>query len=290
VVVDGALQITTPDAIFTARSPWYSHDWIVTGISSLTLPVGVTLYVARAGGAHGYWRNAPPGLRDYFGYCDAPGLMPVIVGPRTRRAIVDHDRAGTEHDIRNETVELHIRGDEIETTTKVDRGNRTVIESQLEIHRALAADQAAVLDAWRTTAEALGGRVVTSWPPVLSVPRPFGATTIALRWSPSTHVASPAVIEASADARGAKLWSLEREVKASPNSRSLSGHPYLVQGELPLSADQLEHVVRRVEIVSIDVRRNVTATIAGHEPDPASLEALLDLLGTLCSPPSEPYR
>jgi hypothetical protein len=283
VLADGAIEVRTPGAMFTARSPWYAHDWSVTGISALTVPFGVTVYVARAGVAHGYWRNASPGMRKYFGYCDAPALMPIIVGRRTRRAIVDHDNA-------HETVALHIRGDEIETTTKVDRNDASAIEDQLAIHRALAADHRDVVDAWRAAAEALGGRVVTSWPPVLTVPRAFGATTLVLRWSRSMQAAAWVGIEATADARGARLWSLEREIKASPNSVSIAGHPFLVMGEPPLSLEQMTRWLERIEIVSIDVRRNVTVGITGHMPDPVVLDALLELLGTLCNPASEPYR
>src|SRR5829696_9117762 len=78
------------DATFTAQSAWYAPGrWTVTSASTLALPA-LTLYVARRGSAHGYWCNAPP-MASYFGYCDAPALLPMFVGAKTCRAIASHD-------------------------------------------------------------------------------------------------------------------------------------------------------------------------------------------------------
>lgn len=287
------LQVKTAEVTFIARSHWYTPGrWTVTGTSPLALPAAITIYVARSGPAYGYWRNAPPGLSKYFGYCDAPALMSILVGPKTRRAISAHDgrRSQLETDEPRETVELHVHGGNVETTTTVDSDNRHVIEDQLAIHRGLAEDHADLLASWQAAADRLGGSLATRWPPVLDVPRSHGATTIALRWSSSTAPGSEAAIELVADARGAKLWSLELEPRATPNSIRLGGREFLVMGDIPLPRDQLAKLIARADILSIIVRRHVTVTIARSTPDVDMLEALLDLIGALVNAPSEPYR
>ena len=266
------------DIAFTAHAAWYATGrWRVTGISTpALLPAGVTVYVARRG-AHGYWRNAP--LRDYFGYCDVPALMPMIVGAATCDAIARHDHAH---------VALHIRDGVVETTSTVDRDNQRVIEDHLAIHRALVADHAVLVKTWHEAAEQLGGTLDSSWPPQLTVPRLHGPTTIALRWPESMALGSEASLELIAHARGAPLWQMKREPTATPNCLMLAQRPFLVTGDIPFPIDQLAELVERTEIVSIVVRRHVTVRIARSVPNVSELEALLDLIGALCN--VAPYR
>ena len=277
---------------FTARSTWYSQGWTVTGTSPLALPVDATVYIAKSGAAHGYWKNVAA-MKGYFAHSDVPALMPVLVGDATDRAIAAHDKPRSvmvEIEGPGETVELHIRERTITTTTKVASENERVIEDQLWIHRGLAADHEAVLDSWKAAADELRGSVATTWPPVITVPRNFGSTTIGLHWSPSTHVSARASIAFSVDARGARLWSMDREPQATPNTHMIAGHHFLVMGEIPIPADQLARVVFRTGITSINVRRHATVYIDRHTPDVEKLEAVIELLGTLCGSSSEPYR
>ncbi|HEX5063086.1 MAG TPA: hypothetical protein VFV99_27110 [Kofleriaceae bacterium] len=281
-----------PEVTFTTRSAWYSRGSTVIGTSRLTLPVDVTAYISRAGAAHGYWRNAPP-LPSYFGYCDVPALMPILIGAHTRRAITQHDAHALEADGDEPRgpIELHIRAGDVETSTKLDHDDeQRVIDDQRAIHHALAADYAEVLASWQRAADELGGSVATPWPPVLTVPRGFGTTTILLTWPTTEQSAASASIELIADARKAKLWTLEREPLATPNTIAIADRPFLLIGEIPLAMDHLDRLVRRAEIMSITVRRHITVRIAGHEPTPDVFDALLDLLGELCGTPSEPYR
>jgi len=264
----------------------------VIGTSPLTFPVDVTAYVSRAGSAHGYWRNAPP-TPSYFGYCDVPALMPILIGPKTRRAIAQHDAHAVEADgdEPRAPIELHIRAGVVETKTKVDHDDdKRVIEDQRAIHHALAADHADLLASWQHAADTLNGSVTTTWPPLLTVPRAFGSTTIALTWPTTEQSSASAAIELVVDARKAKLWTLEREPLPTPNTISIADRPFLAIGDIPIPMDQLARIVARAEIMSITVRRHATIRIAGHEPKPEILEALLDLLGALCGAPSDPYR
>ena len=290
------LKADTPDVMITATAGWVSGRWTVVAVSQLLLPAEVTLYVSRSGGAHGYWRNAPPGMADYFGYCDAPALMPILIGPSTRAAIKLHDSpswARGEHgelDDTREPVALHIRDRSVETTTKVDEADSGVIGDLLAIHRALVEDSERVLDDWRTAADRLQGSVVTAWPPVLSVPRGFGATTISLHGSATAYGLGVPTIELTADARGARLWLIEREPTPTRASILLADRPFLAIGEVPIAHDKLSRLVARTDILSITVRRHATIRIASHEPDVAKFDALLDLLGEICAAPAEPYR
>lgn len=284
----------TAEVTFAAQSAWYSRRWTVTGVGALALPAEVTAYVSRDGGAHGYWRNAPPGLRDYFGYADTPALMPLVVGAATRRAIARHDRPDWASDPEmldtRQPLALHIRGGSVETTTKVDDKDSTVIEDQLAVHRALAEDHAAVLASWQRAADALGGQVASVWPPVLTVPRGFGTIAIALRWPATTQPGAQATIELAADARGAPLWLIEREPRPTPASQSIGDRHYMVVGDIPVALDDLARVVARADVLSIHVRRHVTVQIVASTPDVAVIEAVLELLAQVCSGATGPYR
>ncbi|HEY5946287.1 MAG TPA: hypothetical protein VIV40_12380 [Kofleriaceae bacterium] len=282
-----------PDVTFTAQSAWYSSRWIIVGVSALMLPLDDSLYVSRAGGAHGYWRNAPPGLAGYFGYCDASALMPLLVGERTRTALKQHDTPPWSDPPVEDTrqpVALHIHARSIETTTVTADNDRAVVDDQQAIHTALADDHAAMLDAWNDAADQLRGTIATAWPPLLTVPRAHGSTTIALEWPASPAAGCEASIELSADARGAKLWSLEREPRSTPNSIAIADREFLVMGDIPIAMDALQRIVARADILSIIVRRNVTIRIGRSTPDVGMLDALLELIGELCGAKSEPYR
>ena len=283
----------TPDVTFTAQPAWLSSRWTIVGASSLGLPVDETLYVSRAGGAFGYWRNAPPGLAHYFGYSDVPALMPLLFGQRARHAVKHHDTppwSDPPMEDTREPVALHIHGRSIETTTTTAAIDRAVLDDQLAIHHALVEDHAALLDAWKSAADQLRGTVASTWPPVLTVPRAHGSTTISLTWSQSTATGSEPLIELTTDARGAKLWSLEREPRATPNSIMIADRPFLVMGDVPIAMDALQRIVARAEIMSIVTRRHVIVRSARSTPDVAVLDALLELIGELCGAKSEPYR
>jgi hypothetical protein len=283
----------TPDVTFTAQTAWYSSRWTIVGTSTLALPVDATLYVSRAGGAYGYWRNAPPGLPGYFGYCDAPALMPLLVGQRVRAAVKHHDTPPWSDPPMEDTrdpVALHLHARTVDTTTHTAAIDRAVLDDQLAIHQAVVDDHVALLDAWRTAADELHGSVASVWPPLLTVPRAHGSTTIELHWPDSTALGSEASIVLTADARGAKLWSLEREPRDTPNTITIADRPFLVMGQIPIAMDALQRIVARAEIMSIMVRRHVVVRIARSTPDVATLDALLELIGELCGAKSEPYR
>lgn len=287
------LTTSTPEVAFTAHRPWYSLGrWTVTAVSPLALPANVTLCVTSSGSVNGYFHNASIGLPDYFGYCDAPALMPLLVGPRLRDALGAHDYPApvdgeTPH--RNAAV-LHVRNRQVETTTKTYGDDSGVLDAITAIHRSLADDHADLLDRWKAAADELRGTIATSWPPVLTVPRGFGSTTIALRWSPSLQAGSQASIELTTDAHGVPLWSMEREPHPTPNARMIGDRPFLVMGTIPIPIEQVARVVARADITSIIVRRHATVRIARHTPDPDVLDAVLDLLGHVCGANSEPYR
>ena len=259
-------------------------------MGKLALPAQVVLYISRSGGAHGYWRNAPIG-GEYFGYSDVPALMPLLVGHHTRGALHMHDdpyrdRGGSARD----PVELHVKAGLVETTTLCDADDASVIDAQIAIHQGLADDHAALLATWQTAAHQLRGIVSSTWPPVLTVPRAFGSTTISLRWSTSMQAGETATMELAVDARKAKLWALEREAARTPNARMIADRPFYAIGEIPAAIDKFASVLARADLQSINVRRYITMRIAQHTPDPELLEDLLFLLGELCGDAPEPYR
>lgn len=273
------------EVMFSAESPWLGGRWVLSATSALVLPEAVTAYVSKTGSAHGYFANAPIGLAGYFSFGDPPALMPVVVGARTRRAVVEHDRIET-----RQPIVLHVHDRKIETVARVDADDTGALDAQLAIHEAVADDQEAVLAAWKQVGEELSGTLTSAWPPHLHVPRGYGGVEIALRWSPSTHASAQAVIEFLADARKAPLWSVEREPRPTPATIELAHRPFLVMGTIPMAMERLARVIELADVLSINVRRNITVRIAGVSPNAAIFDAVLEVIGELCGPPPEPYR
>jgi hypothetical protein len=290
-------EANSGNVAFLAESHWYTSRWTVRGTSALILPLDIILYIAHGGAAHGYWSNVTvdiPNFLDetYFAYCSLPALLPCLIGEQTVRAIAHHDDArATEYSAGDEhqRVALHVRTRTIETTTLVREDSERVIADQLGIHRALAADQTATVDAWRTAADQLGGVLARTWPPVITVPRSLGPVTVALRWSTSERRGAAAWIELSADARHAPVWTMERQSGPIPNGTTIGGEDFLVTGKPPLDLSSLRTLVSRAKLFSIDVRRNISVHVARHVPDAGSIAQVIDVIGSLCGP-GAPYR
>ena len=284
------VEAKTGEVTFTARKKWYLLGrWELVATSTLPLPVDATIYISKTGGAHGYWRNSTVISDEYFSHCDAPALVPLLIGPKTRAAIKHHDEGRGERLAARDPIAVHVRARNVETKTIVDGDDVNVVDEMLAIHKAIADDHTDVVDEWHAAADKLRGMVSTSWPPLLAVPRAFGSTLIALRWPASAHSSSSATIELSVDARKAKLWSMEQVVSA-PNAKLIAKRPFLVMGDIPISVETLAGIVARAEILSINVRRHAIVRIAKHKPDPEILDDLLYLLGELCGDAAVPYR
>jgi len=286
-----------------AEGAWYSARWKVRASSTLALPIDIALYVARAGGDHGYWSNVSLPLRDtwggaYFAYSSLPALVHVLVGERTLRAIAAHDRPdpvdpadenASSVTERQATVAVHIRARIIETLSAVDSGNERVIDEHLAIHAAFAADQDAFVTRWRDVAESLGGMLASTWPPVLTVAREYGLVSVALHWSTSERRGASAYLELAVDARQSPTWTMERSQSAVPASVVIGGAMFLVTGDAPADLETLAPFVLGTDPVSITVRRNTVVRVASHDPDTALFEKLLALPALLCGR-GDPYR
>lgn len=282
------------DVTLTAETRWYSSAWTVRATSALALPIDVTLFVGRRHGSHGYWSNVHVDLRTrwskhYFAYCSVSPLASMLLGEATLRAIASHDAhlenpddpiADPPH------VELHVRGGLVETTTVVPGDIDSVVDDQLAIHAALGADHAALLESWRVAAVALGGELVRAWPPVITVPAPFGTTTIELQWPSTEQRGAHASIALTVDARHAPLWNLEPGI---PNGTVIGGRVFLVTGQPPIDVQELARAVTEAGLVSIHVRRDIHVRIARSRPDAEELAIVLDAIAKLV-PPSAPYR
>src|SRR5687768_3779664 len=142
------VEATAGEVTFTARRKWYLLGrWELVATSTLPLPVDTTIYISRTGGAHGYWRNSTIISDEYFSHCDAPALVPLLIGPKTRAAIKHHDEGHGDRLAARDPLALHVRARDVETKTIVDSDDREVVDDMLAIHKAIADDHTDVVDA-----------------------------------------------------------------------------------------------------------------------------------------------
>jgi hypothetical protein len=249
----------------TADSRWWGRQWNLTAESTSPLPEKLLLFVSERGMDHGFWRDLRVGDvafdRRFFTFCDTPALLPLVLGPATRRALADGD-----------SIVLHARDWRVKTTSVAAAKDAVVLDRHLAIHRALADDHRAVLADWKRRIDDAGGRSDDGWPPTATLLRPSGALVVNLAWTrPTTRdaadwedAAQSLRTEVTAhDDRERKQWTL-REVRATAPTHVLGGRSFVLAGTLPFALPTLDAIVERSDIASIAVRENrITVGLRG---------------------------
>ncbi len=269
-------------------------SWSVSA-SSLWPGERMTLYITAGTVRYGYWRDLLVGDaafdRRHFVYSDNPALLPVIVGPETRRAIT---AAGPR-------FALHVHRSQIVSEEQTDVVDEALAERHHAVHAALAADHARAIERWRGFAELFDGRVLAKWPPVLALYRPIGTIVMSLTWQlpQSTDLADWASCGESLASelvaeRGAagSPWRLDPGLATIGAHRRIGDRHFEVTGEPALSRAELDDAVTRAGIRALRVDRLVTVELAGMVGDRARLEAAIRLMTRIVAPsaPDSPYR
>ena len=279
----------------TCESRWWGNQWNVTAESPFPVPEQMTLFVSARGMDHGFWRDLRVGDdafdARFFVFCDAPALLGIVLGAATRRALSKSDG-----------LVMYVRDRRVKTMGLHAAKDSASLDRHLAIHRALADDHRAFLDAWKERIVEAHGRGDATWPPTATLLRPSGALTVNLRWtSPTTRDAadwddageSMRTEVTGHDDRDRKEWSL-REVRATAaRTHVLAGKPFVLVGALPLALAVIDNHVERAAIASISVRdHRITVGLHGVA-SPRQLEGavrIIQLIVDATTESSSPYR
>jgi len=257
------------DIEFAGDRRWWGGRWEIASTAPFPIPEKVILYVSRSGMDHGFWRDLRVGDRafdrDYFVFCDTPALLPMILGPATRRALADFKEL-------DDALTLYVRGGVTRVTGSVAEKDPTGIDRHVAIHRALAADHAATLARWRDLMSAAHGRAEASWPPVATIMSRTGTLVVHTSWTaPSSRDAADWDRSADSlrthvtthDDRERRPWFLTVMERGVAGTHQLGGEHVTILGKPSISLPLLGDLVRAGNIVTIQAGAQVLVSMRG---------------------------
>ena len=256
------------DVRLKASRRWWGKRWMVASDAPFPIVEPLLLFVSRKGMDHGFWRDFRVGDADFdrrhFVFSDTPALVSIVVGPATRRAI-DADVP------LEDSLTLYVSGFVARVTGSNDSDDPTAIERHLAIHRALAADQLAFLDAWRELVTSVAGRTESRWPPTAIVMNPVGALQVHLGWTPATlrgvdwgeREDSLRTYVHCNDGRPRSRWSLRAPDPYSASNFEAGGVRFVLRGKPTIARPVLAQLVERGGIASIFAGDDVKVAVRG---------------------------
>lgn len=253
------LRATVDGVTVTARSRWWGTRWVVTSESEFPVPEPLLLFASRKGMDHGFWRDYrigdAPFDQRHFVFSDSPALLPLIIGPHTRRALGAKTRL-------DDALTLYVVGGVSRVSGTNQASDTTAVARHVDVHRALAQDHEELMAAWAALVTKVHGRAEPHWPPAGTLMNPVGALRLSLRWAPKDEDSLRTKL-AGQDGRGRARWKL-REAEPFENSNLEIGHRRMVLvGNPTLARPQLEQLVDRGSIVSISCASEVRVAVRG---------------------------
>lgn len=250
-VVDGV--------VVTARSRWWGKRWTTTSESTFPVPEPLLLFASRKGMDHGFWRDYrigdPAFDQRHFVFSDSPALLPLILGPQTRRALGTKTRL-------DDALTLYVVGGVSRISGTNHGDDTTALARHLDVHRALARDHEELMAAWAALVEKVHGRAEPHWPPSGIVMNPVGALRLSLAWLPKDEDSLRTKL-AGQDGRPRARWKL-REAEPFDESNLEIGHRRMVLAGTPtLPRAQLDQLVDRGAIVGISCAAEVEVAVRG---------------------------
>lgn len=163
---------------FTGERRWWGGQWSITGRAELGVPEKVLLFISEKGMDHGFWRDMTVGDRDFdrrhFVFCDTPGLLRLVVGRQVIRAISDTNG--------NAPITVYARGGMLETRATNHERDANAIARHVAIHRAFAADHAALVSRWQDCLASASGRGASTWPLTGQISSRVGTLLVNVTW------------------------------------------------------------------------------------------------------------
>ena len=250
---------TVDGVTLTARSRWWGKRWTMTSESTFPVPEPLLLFASRKGMDHGFWQDYRLGDaafdQRHFVFSDSPALLPLILGPQTRRAI------GVKTQL-DDALSLYVVGGVSRVSGTNHGDDITAVTRHLDVHRALALDHEELMAAWTALLSKVHGRAEPHWPPAGIVMNPVGALRLSLGWLPKDEDSLRTKL-AGQDGRARARWKL-REAEPFEESNLEIGHRRMVlRGNPTLPKPQLDQLVDRAAIVSISCAAEVRVAVRG---------------------------
>lgn len=271
----------------TARSRWWGKRWTTTSESAFPVPEPLLLFASRRGMDHGFWRDYRIGDsafdQRHFVYSDSPALLPLVIGPATRKALGAKTRL-------DDALSLYVVGGVTRVSGTNHADDVTAVPRHMDVHRALARDHADLVAAWAALVENVHGRAEPHWPPAGILMNPVGALRVSLAWVPRdedslrTHLVGQ-------DGRSRVRWKLREAEPFEDGNFSLGDRRMVVTGTPTLPRAQLEHLVERGAIASIACATEVRVAVRGVATE-AQLGAMVRVLEQVlkAADSGTPYR
>lgn len=271
----------------TTRSRWWGKRWTTTSESAFPVPEPLVLFASRKGMDHGFWRDYRIGDaafdQRHFVYSDSPALLPLVIGPATRKAL------GAKAWL-DDTLSLYV----VDGVTRVSGTNHgddvTAVPRHLEVHRALARDHADLVAAWAALVEKVHGRAEPSWPPAGTLMNPVGALRVSLVWLPRDEDSLRTLVVGQ-DGRRRGRWKLREAEPFEDGNLELGRRRMVVTGTPTVPRAALEQLVERGVITSISCAAEVQVAVRGVATE-AQLGAMVRVLEQVlkAADSGTPYR
>ena len=253
------LRGTVDGVTVTARSRWWGKRWTTTSESAFPVPEPLLLFASRKGMDHGFWRDYRIGDavfdQRHFVFSDSPALLPLVLGPQTRRALGVKTRL-------DDALSLYVVNGMSRVSGTNHADDTTAIARHLDVHRALLHDHEDLMTAWAALVTKVHGRAEPHWPPSGILMNPVGALRLSLGWQPKDEDSLRTKLVGQ-DGRARARWKL-REAEPFEESNIEIGHRRMILvGNPTLAKPQLDQLVERGAIVAISCAAEVRVAVRG---------------------------
>ncbi|MBA3457521.1 MAG: hypothetical protein H0T42_30855 [Deltaproteobacteria bacterium] len=281
----------------TGERRWWGGRWSLTSAAPFPVPEKLILFVSASGMEHGFWRDLIVGDRSFdhqfFIFCDTPALLPLVLGPATRRVLRDHGQS-------RDALTLYVRAGVTRVLGTCAEDDPLAFDRHIAVHQALGEDHRACLADWQQLMTASHGRADESWPPVATIMSRTGTLTVHASWTaPTTR--DGADWERSADSlrthlqghdgRKRRRWTLHEMEPGVAGTHTLGGRHITILGEPSISLPLLDDLVHMGDIVSISCGSHVAIALRGLA-GPRQMNAALRIIELIVDPAGtgSPYR
>lgn len=269
LVATRSLTGTCAGVELTGERRWWGGRWALTSAAPFPVPENLILFISARGMEHGFWRDLTVGDKifdgAFFVFCDTPALLPLVVGPATRRALRDFHRL-------RDALTVYVRAGVTRVIGTCDEDDPLAVDRHLAVHRALAEDHRACLAGWQELMAGAHGRADEKWPPVATIMSRTGTLTVHASWTaPTTRDGADWDLSADSlrthinghDGRKRKRWTMLEMEPGVAGTHQLGRRHVTLLGEASISMPLLDELVYDGDIVSITCGSSVSVAMRG---------------------------
>lgn len=282
---------------FTGERRWWGGRWALTSAAPFPVPEKLILFVSARGMEHGFWRDLivgdPSFDAAFFIFCDTPALLPLVLGPATRRALRDHPQL-------RDALTLYVRAGVTRVLGTCSEDDPRAVDRHIAVHRALAEDHRACLTGWQELMAGAHGRADEKWPPVATIMSRTGTLTVHASWTaPTTRDGADWELSADSlrthinghDGKRRRRWTMLEMEPGVAGSHRLGRRHVTILGQPSISMPLLDELVYDGDLVSISCGSSVSVAMRGVAR-PRQMNAALRIIELIVDPrgTGSPYR